>query len=120
MPGGYNEKGPRCIFPLLLLLCSQHLPLGMLTGRILNKAFSTPHGTILALTCTFGSHSDGFRVQTLYVLRMIQTKIANGIRLTASAVSEEMVYLPVLSVWQDIDPFFFLQLMGKNQDFHYL
>lgn len=65
MPGGYNEKGPHRTFPLLLLLCSQHLPLGVLTGRILSKAFSTSRGAILALTCSFGSHSDGFRVQIL-------------------------------------------------------
>ena len=64
MPGGYNEKGPRCIFPLLLPLCSQHLPLGVLTGRILSKAFSPPHGATLALACSFGLHSDGFRVQS--------------------------------------------------------
>lgn len=65
MPGGYDERGPCCTFPVLLLLCSQHLPLGTLTGGILSKAFSTSCGAILALICSFGLHHDGFRVQIL-------------------------------------------------------
>lgn len=66
MPGA-AEEGLRLHLPLAApahaLLASsptRHAP-----GRILSRVLSSLHGAIIALTCSLGSHSAGFRDQTL-------------------------------------------------------